>query len=274
LHPAFNVPVLFVQEEAKMKQPGFFDFAAEVGLTKHIGGMRATEELINLCRINKDTYVLDVGCGAGVTPCYLAGKYGCRVMGVDILEGMVTKSRERARRARLEERVEFRTTDVQQLPFENDLFDVVLTESVMVFPENKQRAIRECARVIKPGGFVGLNESTWLKSPPPAELAAWVSQDLGANVELLTSEGWQAALTAAGLKVVSAQSYVIEVKDETRGILQRYGCGGMLGVFSRMLALYIRNASYRDFVRRVGRGGITPANLDEYYGYGLYVACK
>ncbi len=50
----------------------FFDFAAEVGLTKHLGGMRATEELVELCHIGQGRFVLDVGCGAGVTPCYLA----------------------------------------------------------------------------------------------------------------------------------------------------------------------------------------------------------
>jgi len=33
------------------RQPGFFDFAAEVGLTKHIGGLEATEALIGLCHI-------------------------------------------------------------------------------------------------------------------------------------------------------------------------------------------------------------------------------
>jgi len=46
-------------------QNGFFDFAAEVGLTKHVGGLKATEMLIELCQISKEKYVLDVGCGVG-----------------------------------------------------------------------------------------------------------------------------------------------------------------------------------------------------------------
>ena len=45
----------------------FFDFAAEVGLTKHIGGVEATEEMVELCHIGEGSYILDVGCGAGVT---------------------------------------------------------------------------------------------------------------------------------------------------------------------------------------------------------------
>jgi len=56
-------------------QQTFFDFAAEVGLTKHIGGLEATEVLLELCHISKGKYVLDVGCGAGVTHVFIAKRY-------------------------------------------------------------------------------------------------------------------------------------------------------------------------------------------------------
>jgi SAM-dependent methyltransferase len=77
------------------QEPTFFDFAAEVGLTKHLGGVGATEELIELCHIGEGKYVLDVGCGAGVTPCFIAKRYGCRVVGVDISEGLIERSNSR-----------------------------------------------------------------------------------------------------------------------------------------------------------------------------------
>ena len=41
-----------------------------------------------MCHISSNSYVLDVGCGVGATPCYIAHKVGCRVVGVDILEKM------------------------------------------------------------------------------------------------------------------------------------------------------------------------------------------
>jgi len=255
-------------------QPGFFDFAAEVGLTKHLGGVGATEEIAELCHIGADKYVLDVGCGAGVTPCFIAKRYNCRVVGVDILEAMVQRCKERAKREGLSDRVECRVADAQSLPFEDNLFDAVITESVTAFPEDKQKAVSEYARVTKPGGYVGLNESTWLKVPPPPELVAWASQDLGANVKPLTSGEWRGLLEAAGLRDIVERRYPVSVQDESRGILGRYGCRGMLGIMVRMLSLYARSPAYRTFVKEVRKDGITPPNLSEYFGYGLYVGRK
>jgi ubiquinone/menaquinone biosynthesis C-methylase UbiE len=252
----------------------FFDFAAKVGLTKHIGSVHATEELAELCHIGPGNYVLDVGCGAGVTPCFLAKEYGCRVVGVDILEGMIEKSRQRAEREGVTDRVEFRVADAQDLPFEDGLFDAVITESVTAFPADKQKAVNEYTRVTRPGGYVGLNESTWLKVPPPPEMVAWVSQDIGATVEPLTSAEWTGLLENAGLGEITVSVRSVDVRDEARGIFQRYGCAGMLGIWRRTLALYLRNPAYRQFVKQVRQQGMTPEGIEEYFGYGLFVGQK
>jgi arsenite methyltransferase len=253
------------------KQPGFFDFAAEVGLTKHIGGLEATEALIELCHIGKDSYVLDVGCGVGVTPCFMARKYGCRVAGVDISERMIERARERANREKMAGRVGFRVADAQHLPFEDGLFDAVITESVTAFPEDKQKAVNEYTRVTRPGGYVGLNETVWLRMPPPPEVVAWAAQDVGASVRPETPHAWTGMLVAAGLKEITTKIYVINTRDEAKGILRRYGLREMLGVTGRMLRLYARSPDYRRFVKEVRQEGVIPDNLEEYFGYGLFV---
>jgi len=255
-------------------KPQFFDFAAEVGLTKHIGGREATDALIELCHITPDSYVLDVGCGAGVTPAYIARKVGCRVVGVDIMPKMVERSAEQARREGVSNLTEFKVADAQDLPFEDDRFDAVMTESVAAFPENKQKTVGEFARVTKPGGYVGLNETAWIKYPPPLEVVAWASQEVGATVKPLTPEEWAGLLETAGLKDITSKTYPIDVKDETRGILQRYGFGGMLRTMLRTFRLYLRNPDYREFVQGVRQSGLTPENLTEYFGYGLFVGKK
>jgi arsenite methyltransferase len=122
-----------------------------------MGGLKATRELIESCHIGQGQYILDVGCGTGVTPCYLVKRYGCRVVGIDISDKMIVWANETASSERVESRVEFRVADAQELPFDNAIFDVVICESVNVFVPDKPKAVDEYARVIKPGGYVGLS---------------------------------------------------------------------------------------------------------------------
>jgi hypothetical protein len=134
--------------------------------------------------------------------------------------------------------------------------------------------VREYARVTKPGGWVGLNESTWLKTPVPEAMTAWVAQDIGATVAPLTETEWRGLLEAAGLQEIIVKVDRIDTQDEARGVLQRYGCSGMAGILWRTLRLYLRNPNYRQFVKGVQEAGVVPDNLSEYFGYGLYVGRK
>jgi hypothetical protein len=93
-------------------------------------------------------------------------------------------------------------------------------------------------------------------------------------VKPLTSDEWLGLLEGAGLGEVVVRTHEINTQNEARGLLRRYGGGGMLGVLWRMLALYARNPAYRRFVKEVRKEGVTPENLEEYFGYGLYVGKK
>jgi hypothetical protein len=105
-------------------------------------------------------------------------------------------------------------------------------------------------------------------------VVAWVSQDVGGTAQPLTSDGWAGLLEGAGLREITVRTYEINTKEEARGILRRYGRGGMLRVAWRMLLLYLRSPAYRRFVKGVREGGVTPENLQEYFGYGLFVGQK
>jgi ubiquinone/menaquinone biosynthesis C-methylase UbiE len=259
-----------------MKQEAtIFDFQAEAGLTKHLGSFEATVKLAQLCHIDADSYVLDAGCGAGMTPYYLAKTYGCRVVGVDIRERMVQRSRERAQRGRLESLLEFRVANIQELPFEEETFDVLLSESVTVFPPDKQQTMRQYLHVLKPGGYVGLNESTWLKMPVPDEIMAWAAQDYGAQItSAFTAEGWAEQLRQAGFADVSATIYHLDLRSSVSGFFKRYGMRNVFRAWGRALRMYVRDPDYRAFLQKTRKGGVMPENLFEYLCYGLYVARK
>ena len=247
----------------------FLDMQARVGITKHVGGIEATDELLSLCHIEDAREVLNVGCGIGVGPAYIAKKYNWRVVGVDISEKMIEWSRRRARAERVETKVEFRTADVLDLPFEADRFDVVFCESVLAFVEDKPRAIRECVRVTRPGGYVGLNETYWIKEPSP-EMVAWVRASVGTAIP--TAAVWQPLWEESGLQERVARLYQIDTRAEIRDRMQWVGRKWALRGFGRLFRLYLTNPAARQFIREMF--GAPSLETMRQMGYGLFVGRK
>jgi ubiquinone/menaquinone biosynthesis C-methylase UbiE len=200
----------------------YIDFQAYVGITKHNGGFAATNELLGLCHIQDAQQLLNVGCGIGIGSTYIARKYGCHIVGVDISEKMIGWSRLRAREERVEDMVEFRVADVLELPFESDRFDIVFCESVLAFVEDKLRAIQECVRVTRPGGYVGLNETFWIAEASP-EYIEWAqaSQEVGA--EILSAATWQALWEESGLKDRVVRICQLDPRREIKDRIQWVG---------------------------------------------------
>lgn len=263
------------QEKKEEPELSYFGLQAYWGVRKpHMGGLRATEELVELCHIDKGDSVLDVGCGVGVTPCYLTKRYGCRAVGVDISDKMIHLSKDRAERGSLEDRVEFRVADVQELPFEGDLFDIVIGESILAFLE-KQKGIQECVRAVKPGGYVGFNEATWIREPP-TEMAEYISRMTGAEFE--TSDKWRKLLGESGLKDTEVRTYKINPMKQFIDEVKSLRLKDFLRSSYKTLSLAIRSSAFRAYLKESWPSGRVLKSLLENYskclGYGLYVGKK
>jgi len=252
-------------------EPSYFGLQALWGATKHMGGLKATEELRELCHIDKGQYVLEVGCGTGMTACYLAKRHSCRVVGVDISEGMIDWSTKRAKRARVEDRVEFKVGDAQDLPFKDALFDAVICESVTAFVD-KQKALSEYVRVTKPGGYIGLNEVTWIKAAPP-EVVKYLSRALG-KAEFLTSDGWKELLEGAGLKDIIIRVYKVSALSQWMNEMRQFDSLDYLRAWCKFLSLLIKSSAVRKYARELWPPPKSIFSIFEYFGYGIYVGRK
>ena len=89
-----NEKNLSVAKNVPVAMP-FLDLQAALGITKHPGGYAATDELLALCQIEQAKEVLNVGCGIGVGAVYIAQRFGCHTVGVDLSEKMIAWSRQR-----------------------------------------------------------------------------------------------------------------------------------------------------------------------------------
>ena len=247
----------------------YLDLQAEVGITKHVGGFAATDELLSLCHVEAAREILNVGCGIGVGVAYIARKFGCRVVGVDISEKMIDWSRLRAREEKVEGKVEFHQADVLDLPFEADRFDAVIVESVLAFVEDKSRAIRECIRVTRPGGYVGLNESFWTSEPTP-KMVELAKESVGSSIP--TEASWQTLWEASGLRDRSVSLRRVDSRSEIRDRLRWVGRRWALRGFGRLLRLFLTNSSLRQSIKKFF--GSTSMDAMQEIGYGIFVGRK
>ena len=128
-----------------------WEYASEERLAKRntllralIQGENPEEEAFRAISERMPRRVLDVGCGTGEMAERVAREVGAEVVAVDISQRMVDLTRDRGIAARL--------ADVQALPFADADFDCVAACWVLYHAADVDAAIRECARVLEPGG--------------------------------------------------------------------------------------------------------------------------
>jgi ubiquinone/menaquinone biosynthesis C-methylase UbiE len=112
-------------------------------------------------RVRPGQRVLDVACGTGVVA-VTAARLGARVTALDLTPELLAHARRNGETADVE--VEWHEGDVEELPFGDAAFDVVLSQFGHIFAPRPEVAVAEMLRVLKPGGTIAF--STW-----PPELA-------------------------------------------------------------------------------------------------------
>ena len=260
---------------ADTTEPTYLELLAYLGITRHLGGINATREMAKLCNIVAGMHILDIGCGVGRSACRLAKMIGCKVTGVDLSPRMVAWANERARKEKLTALVEFRQADAQSLPFEDEMFDALIVESVMVFVPDRPKAMSEFLRVVKPGGYIGLNESTWLKTPVPEEIVQKLSA-LFNQADFTDAAGWNELLTTAGLKEIVSRVYALTPGGDLRDRMRLNGFRGVLENIRNMISYYhnATPAQRGQFNRLLNAQRHSPKEFYEYQGYGLYAGRK
>jgi demethylmenaquinone methyltransferase / 2-methoxy-6-polyprenyl-1,4-benzoquinol methylase len=103
--------------------------------------------------------VLDVATGTGMVAAELARRAPCQVVGLDQSEAMLGAARARlARSPELAGRVTFVTGEAERLPFDDGEFDALTFTYLLRYVDDPAATMRELARVVRPGGRIGMVE--------------------------------------------------------------------------------------------------------------------
>lgn len=139
---------------------------------------------ITLASLQPGQTVLDLGSGAGLDCFFAAKKVGeaGHVIGVDMTPEMIERARSSAKRLNIQN-VEFRQGYLEDLPVENSIADVVISNCVINLSPDKSKVFSEAFRVLKPGGKLAVSDIVTDGPLPDAikkSLSAWAGCVAGA----------------------------------------------------------------------------------------------
>lgn len=243
----------------------------------HPGGEALTKRTAELTGMKSGLKVLDVSSGRGTQSIFYAEKFGVKVIGLDISDEMVNTSTQLSISTGLQDRVKFVKGDSQELPFENNSFDIVINECAVGIPDDSQLVLDEMFRVLKPGGKIGIHESTWRTSisekkkyeiserygTTPLEYDEWENMIMKAGGKKIITEfdEWSKPSLFWNIrkgKEISDPKKIMTIKEKLSTFKRVYKQYGFKGV---LIALKNEN----EFIKAVNDGVL---------GYCLYVAEK
>jgi SAM-dependent methyltransferase len=158
--------------------------------------------------------VLDVGCGSGVVTRAIARKIGARgrVIGLDPSASFLTVAREIADQTDVAARIEFREGSASAPPFADGSFDAAIAVTVLAHMHNGAAAVPELARVVRPGGRIGIfdfDADMTVFTHPDREMTRRI---VSSAADAVAVDGWiarrmPALLAAAGIRDVQVRGF-------------------------------------------------------------------
>ncbi|MGV2829489.1 methyltransferase domain-containing protein [Myxosarcina sp. GI1(2024)] len=142
---------------------GYYGRAGNYKIDRRQAQIDLIEELLIWAGCQDKDYapqnIIDVGCGIGGSTLYLVQKFGAKATGLTLSPVQASRATERAIAMGLEDKVRFQVANALDIPFEDNSFDLVWSLESGEHMPDKVKFMRECYRVLQPGGKLIM--ATW-----------------------------------------------------------------------------------------------------------------
>jgi SAM-dependent methyltransferase len=173
---------------------------------------------IAVADLHEGETVLDLGSGGGIDVILSARRVGekGRAYGLDMTDEMLALAQRNAEQARIPNAI-FLKGDIEQIPLPAESVDVVISNCVINLSVDKPAVLVEMARVLKPGGRIGISDVVAEDRLSPADRSERGSYS-GCIAGALSKSEYEQGLTAAGFEHVSVE-FTHEVEDGMHGAI-------------------------------------------------------
>jgi SAM-dependent methyltransferase len=159
-----------------------------------------------LAELKPGEVVLDLGSGGGIDVLLSARRVGPagKAYGLDMTDEMLALARENQARSGLDN-VEFLRGEIERIPLPDRSIDVIISNCVINLSADKDRALAEAFRVLKPGGRVAVSDIVVGAAGLPDEVRRSLEAWAGCVAGALEESEYRRKLTAAGFEAVDIE---------------------------------------------------------------------
>ncbi len=172
-----------------------------------------TDYMVERSKMSESSNVLDVGCGDGEVDIQIVKKIGCNITGVD-LSGVRIENAKKKITGKWVKKLNFIHTSATNLPFDNEVFSQVISQSTIYHIHNKQRALSEIYRVLQRGGIFIFDDLYKPKPNVSRDAHKFVYERLFFDTPF-SFKTYQEELQRQGFKIV-------EARDESENMKKTY----------------------------------------------------
>lgn len=142
---------------------------------------------IAIAELQEGMVVVDLGSGGGIDAFLASKRVGAsgKVYGIDATPEMIARARKTARENGYDN-VEFRLGEIEHIPLESNIADVIISNCVINLSPDKPQVFREAFRILRPGGKLTVSDILLMRELPPElkdDMEAWSACFSGALLE-------------------------------------------------------------------------------------------
>lgn len=179
------------------------------------GGKKTIRVIAQNAFVTEKFKVLEVGSTNGFSSMEIAKLTNCDVTGVDINSNSVKNANLRVSENGLDsDRVKFKVASVENLPFPDEYFDLIICGNALSFVSGKNKAMEEIVRVCKPNGFISI-VPIWYIDKPSNEVLKQMKNILGFDIPQTTKNDWRADFLNKKLELYFCEDYKFDNKKDT-----------------------------------------------------------